>query len=74
MTRVTGLAPSEFVLAWRRGDERPLLRLLMTAAERAVRGVGEPAYVQMTRFGGLEVMDLVDPPNPVRGAGKVLWR
>ncbi len=28
---VTGVAPSELVLAWRRGDRRPLLRILLTA-------------------------------------------
>lgn len=36
-SRVTGLAPSEMVLAWRRGDDRNLLRLLVAAVERAVR-------------------------------------
>jgi DNA-binding transcriptional LysR family regulator len=34
--RVTDLAPSELVLAWRRGDDRPVLRHLVTATRRAV--------------------------------------
>lgn len=35
--RVTGLPPSELVLAWRRGDDRPLLQHLIDATRRAVR-------------------------------------
>ena len=33
---VLGVGPSELVLAWRRGDDRPLLRALRTAVRRAV--------------------------------------
>ena len=36
--RVTGLAPSELVLAWRRDDDRPLLRGLVEATQRTVKG------------------------------------
>jgi DNA-binding transcriptional LysR family regulator len=32
---VTGVAPSELVVAWRRGDHRPLLRLLLTAVKQS---------------------------------------
>ncbi len=34
--RVTGLAPSELVLAWRRDDDRPLLRGLVEATRLAL--------------------------------------
>jgi DNA-binding transcriptional LysR family regulator len=39
---VTGLAPSELVLLWRRGDDRPLLRLLREAVRRAAAVTGSP--------------------------------
>ena len=38
--RVTGLAPSELVLAWRRADDRPLLRGLVEATQRTVKALG----------------------------------
>jgi DNA-binding transcriptional LysR family regulator len=38
--RVTGLAPSELVLAWRRDDNRQLLRGLIKATQLAVRPAG----------------------------------
>ncbi|MDT0263598.1 LysR family transcriptional regulator [Jatrophihabitans lederbergiae] len=42
--RVTGLPPSTLVLAWRRGDDRPILRQLVAATTKAVNQptVGRP--------------------------------
>lgn len=37
--RVTDLAPSELVLAWRRDDDRPLLRGLVEATQLTVEGI-----------------------------------
>jgi DNA-binding transcriptional LysR family regulator len=37
--RVTGLAPSQLVLAWRRDDDRPLLRGLVEATQLTVKGL-----------------------------------
>jgi hypothetical protein len=39
---VTGVPPSELVLAWRRGDRRPLLRRLIEATRASLASGSQP--------------------------------
>ncbi len=49
---VTRVSPSELVLLWRRGDDRPLLRTLRTAVRHAVTASSRPSAIG-TGLGGL---------------------